>query len=537
MANPKDVARALAGEENLQLSDLSGADLRDVLLIRANLTGANLTGANLSGASLYRANLTGANLSGADLYGADLFGADLTGATLTGAIGLPPGLQSGDSPVPAPAARPDAKPAVRYAPRVAPSTAPAPAAKQVPRYNVGLFLNPVSFEMATGTYDSQSSKVRVWAICRDKYSSEIAIGSIDDGSMYGGSYKQSAERTGYPRAHASPGVESGYRSQRWGTCLYVAEAETTRAHKEGQLEYKPGVTGSLDGVSSKPGTRSPDAEKWWTLAKKDGLAKSVRKCDAGQQNEIERALYLSKGDDPKLDAFVLKLSKARHKQDPIAKSSKFVELRRYTMSAVYVESKDNCDAFDILTSISCREHKLVAAACGKQSLLQYPGEPPLFWQLSDENIANDFAYRSGTTRDALLSANVGYLATEDFGRKAMENYVKIMRAVRCSDEQIRDKVALFNAKVDVTAPEYIRQEWMVQNPPAVDVIRRRGRKVEYLMSNPKHAIVPTKIAPPRIVFYGPRPNPDALPKGVQKALERLYDRRLEAGYGALQNLP
>jgi hypothetical protein len=560
MANPKDVERARAGDKHLSEADLSGADLRDENLSEADLRDANLENArlqradlsdsdmrraNLKGATLFDAilrntylpsadlrgaDLTDADLTGASLYYANLTGANLTaarfrGAILTGAIGLPPGLLSGDSTVPTPAAKP------------APRVAPAPAAKQMQRYNVGLFLNPVSFEMATGTYDSQSSKVRVWAICRDKYSSEIAIGSIDDGSMYGGSYKQSAERTGYPRAHASPGVESEYRKQRWGTCLYVAEAETTRAHKEGQLEYKPGVTGSLDGVSSKPGTRSPDAEKWWTLAKKDGLAKSVRKCDAGQQNEIERALYLSKGDDPKLDAFVLKLSKARHKQDPIAKSSKFVELRRYTMSAVYVESKDNCDAFDILTSISCREHKLVAAACGKQSLLQYPGEPPLFWQLSDDNIANDFVYKSGTTRDALLSANVGYLATEDFGKKAMENYVKIMRAVRCSDEQIRDKVALFNAKVDVTAPEYIRQEWMVQNPPAVDVIRRRGRKVEYLMSNPKHAIVPTKIAPPRIVFYGPRPNPDALPKGVQKALERLYDRRLESGYGALQNLP
>lgn len=351
------------------------------------------------------------------------------------------------------------------------------------RYSVGLFINPHSFEMATGTYSDGSSGVKILAISRDKYSSDIALGSIDDGTV-GEEYTHSAELTGYPRAHSSPGVEPEYRGQRWGTCLYVAEAETARAKREGQLQFPAGVIGSLDGISSQPKTRSAEAEKWWKFAKKDGLAQSVRKCDEEGK------------------------------------------------------PKKKCETIDILTSLSCRSHKLVAASCGARSLLEYDGVPPLFWQLKEDQLLADFSYKSGTTRDALLSANVGYLATEDFGKKAMENYVKIMRAVRCSDEQIRDKVALFNAKVDVTAPEYIRQEWMIQNPPAVDVIRRRrGKKVEYLMSNPKHAIVPTKIAPPRIVFYGPRPNPDALPKGVQKALERLYDRRLEAGYGALQNLP
>jgi uncharacterized protein YjbI with pentapeptide repeats len=80
--------------------DLSGANLKEAILIGVNLTGTNLSGAdlsltnmasvNLSGANLSRANLILAhmgwvNLSGANLRGADLLGADLRWANLLGA--------------------------------------------------------------------------------------------------------------------------------------------------------------------------------------------------------------------------------------------------------------------------------------------------------------------------------------------------------------------------------------------------------------------------------------------------------------------
>lgn len=62
---------------NLEIADLSGADLSG-----ANLSGADLISANLSGANLSGANLSGANLSGADLISANLSGANLNCAEL-----------------------------------------------------------------------------------------------------------------------------------------------------------------------------------------------------------------------------------------------------------------------------------------------------------------------------------------------------------------------------------------------------------------------------------------------------------------------
>jgi uncharacterized protein YjbI with pentapeptide repeats len=67
-----------------------GADLANVDLSKATLTGADFAHADLAGADLYSTNLSGANLTGADLSGADLAGATLTharfpGANLTGA--------------------------------------------------------------------------------------------------------------------------------------------------------------------------------------------------------------------------------------------------------------------------------------------------------------------------------------------------------------------------------------------------------------------------------------------------------------------
>src|SRR5436853_1927364 len=74
----------------LNMSDLSGANLREVNLCGTYLFGiilthADLSGANLTGADLSRVNLAGANLMDADLRGADLEGANLKNAYLSGA--------------------------------------------------------------------------------------------------------------------------------------------------------------------------------------------------------------------------------------------------------------------------------------------------------------------------------------------------------------------------------------------------------------------------------------------------------------------
>jgi uncharacterized protein YjbI with pentapeptide repeats len=90
-----DLRGALFDRANLSRADLSGADLRQAYLSRAdlskadlsraNLSRANLSGADLSGAILIEATLRQANLSGADLSKAILIEADLNEAILSGA--------------------------------------------------------------------------------------------------------------------------------------------------------------------------------------------------------------------------------------------------------------------------------------------------------------------------------------------------------------------------------------------------------------------------------------------------------------------
>jgi len=73
---------------NLDLSGaiLTGADLTNAFLNDANLSGADLTSAILTGALLIGTNMNGADLTGADLTSADLTGANLIGAVLANAI-------------------------------------------------------------------------------------------------------------------------------------------------------------------------------------------------------------------------------------------------------------------------------------------------------------------------------------------------------------------------------------------------------------------------------------------------------------------
>ena len=94
------IYKALEGERlkktvDLQRTDLSGHDLKEINLHGAylqravlsftNLSGINLSGAKLAAAYLKFANLNCANLSGADLRDVNFANADLSNADITGA--------------------------------------------------------------------------------------------------------------------------------------------------------------------------------------------------------------------------------------------------------------------------------------------------------------------------------------------------------------------------------------------------------------------------------------------------------------------
>ena len=92
-----NLSEAALRRADLRGANLSEANLSEAFLREANLRGADLSEANLREANLREADLREADLSGADLSGADLSeaylretnlrGADLSGANLIGAIG------------------------------------------------------------------------------------------------------------------------------------------------------------------------------------------------------------------------------------------------------------------------------------------------------------------------------------------------------------------------------------------------------------------------------------------------------------------
>ena len=80
----EDVQRLLE-TNSCEQCDLSQANLREVDLKYANLSGADLTGANLTAADLGHANIDGSNFSGAGLSHAQLDNVNLKSATFRGA--------------------------------------------------------------------------------------------------------------------------------------------------------------------------------------------------------------------------------------------------------------------------------------------------------------------------------------------------------------------------------------------------------------------------------------------------------------------
>jgi uncharacterized protein YjbI with pentapeptide repeats len=80
------LTRAHLGNANLTRARLWDADLKNADLHGANLTNADLSDADLSDAVLSAAVLIGARLIGTNLIGARLIGTDLNGARLNGAV-------------------------------------------------------------------------------------------------------------------------------------------------------------------------------------------------------------------------------------------------------------------------------------------------------------------------------------------------------------------------------------------------------------------------------------------------------------------
>ena len=72
------------GEKEGKQANLSGINLRGVVLLGKNLKKANFEGANLYGAYLKNTTLEQANLSGVNLRGANLRWVNLQGANLSG---------------------------------------------------------------------------------------------------------------------------------------------------------------------------------------------------------------------------------------------------------------------------------------------------------------------------------------------------------------------------------------------------------------------------------------------------------------------
>lgn len=251
-----DAARARAGDRDLAGAHLAGADLSRLNLRRADLRQADLRGASLRETDLRGANLRGAKLRGADLKDAKLNGAKFDPSDLAGAIGLP--RQSAGSPLFLEATTGGATLDPDIASRKATPVASRPTSRTV----VGLFLNPVSFELAQGVYEYVT-------IVYDVASKEsIARGSIEASPR--STYAVSAWLSGYPRVHASPGVAPAYRGRKaWGTPLYACAAAAAKLAHDGVINLQPGTVGDKAGVSSKseyPGGRSPDADKWWDRA-------------------------------------------------------------------------------------------------------------------------------------------------------------------------------------------------------------------------------------------------------------------------------
>lgn len=380
---------------------------------------------------------------------------------------------------------------------------------------VGLFINPESFEIATGEYDGEKTRV---------YSANgvdlIAKGSIGG---YNEEYELAAKISGLPRVHASPGVQQGYQRKRWGTSLYcTAAAAATLAHRG--LFSLGSAEGDGEGVcsmSGRPGGRTSDASKWWNLALQDGLTTREEMC-GGEVEEEEDFDFEGPGRGMRDVGTAI----ADYLMD---QGVDVRDVTDYRVTGKLIKVVEACREIDILRWESVTEHNLVVAMPTQDVEIGTFDEMP-----TDGNKdALDEVYA-----DVLRVANTGYLATLTHGRAAMEQLVYMARKAGLSQQDITSMIDRYNEKVDPGGVQYTEATVATENPKRKRKRKVRiGRAVITYQENPRRVVIPRRIAGMRPVFYGPRRNPSALSASTQRALAKTHERRIQMGYGALANLP
>lgn len=406
------------------------------------------------------------------------------------------------------------------------------------KFILGAFIRPQTFEMATAVFDPDRGKgnsVTVWNVARPD--DLIATGSIDHG-QFGRDYGLSAKLTGYPRAHATPGVSVEYQKRKgavggggWGTPLYVAEATSAHLRLEHNLPYRSGTQGDLAGVSSEPDGRSPDASAWWRRALDAGLTEQQSQCtEEEEEEEVEDDFELDDSDMPsRVDDAVRTAVASANDEVSVSSVSYRIEGKwQGTRSG----TTEKCIDVDVLTYDSCIEKGLVLLNTDATNREGYD----LTFSAWDDSLLDDI---DDVQKDVLRIVNTGYLAALPMGMAAMGTLVTIARKHLTAPE-VSAMIERFNEKVDAGGVRYEEAVVAVENPGRSRIRRVRiGRHTVLMRTNPRRVVVPRVIAHGSPIFYGPRPNPrsiNSISASLKKNLEALYQRRVAMGYGALANL-
>ena len=405
------------------------------------------------------------------------------------------------------------------------------------KFILGVFLRAQTFEMATGIFDpdrGRGNSVTVWDVASDDL---IATGSIDHGQFNDDSYALSARLTGYPRAHATPGVDPKYEKGAaggggWGTPLYVAEATSAYLHAEFSLPYRSGTEGDKAGVSSASESRSTDAKKWWTRAAAAGLTEQESPCseEDGEMDVEDEPFEFDDGAMPgNVDNSVIRAVESE--DDVLAVQSVEYKISGY-WSGTRKGTEEKCTDVDILTYDNCVAKGLVLL---NTDATDRDGSGLGFYAW-DKDLLDDVEEVQG---DVLRIVNTGYLSKKPKGLEAMRTLVRIARKHLTAPE-VASMIERFDAGADVSGPRYEEAVVAVENPGRSRIRRVRiGRHTVLMRTNPRRMVVPRVIAHGSPIFYGPRPNPrtiNSIPASLKKNLEALYQRRVAMGYGALANL-